>query len=77
MSYEHPERSFILREAVMAELDSRNWTRADLARDMGKRPSDVNRIVAGYTRLTPETARLLTESLGKDAEFWLELGADV
>ncbi|MEK7856094.1 MAG: HigA family addiction module antitoxin, partial [Acidobacteriota bacterium] len=60
-------------EFVRDELESRDWTQADLAKIMDRPVQAVNEIVSGKKAITPETAIGLSQAFGTTPELWLNL----
>jgi HTH-type transcriptional regulator/antitoxin HigA len=62
-------------EFIRQELDKHNWTQEDLAKILDRPLAVVSRIITGKTSITPDTARELSQALGRDAQFWLNAEA--
>lgn len=60
----------ILLEEFLAPL---GMTQAGLARHIGISAGQINELVHGKRRVTPETAWLLAQALGTSPEFWMNL----
>lgn len=58
---------------IKDELKERGWLQADLAFVMGRTVDDVNSIMAGRKRLSPEIAQELAVVFGKSPDYWLSL----
>ncbi len=58
---------------IVAELDARGWTSAELAERTSTIPGAINGISAGTWRITPAMAERLAEVFVTTAEFWLAL----
>lgn len=62
-------------EFIQDELESRGWSRTDLANIMGRPARLIDEIIAGRRSVSPEIARELGDAFGTDADFWLNLEA--
>ena len=60
---------------VREELESRGWTRCDLAEIIGRPAQSVNAIVNRKKKMTPEMAVALGAAFGTSPLFWLNLVA--
>lgn len=60
-------------ETIQEHLDTKGWTQVELARRMGRPFEQVNRLIKGHVRITPESACQLQRVLGTAAEFWMML----
>lgn len=58
-------------EYIREELAKRNWPQADFAWILGKSPMFVSRIVNGKTKITVNTASLLSAAFGDDPAEWM------
>jgi HTH-type transcriptional regulator/antitoxin HigA len=63
-------------EYIRAELDSRGWTQAELARIVDRPIQAINEIVQGKKSITPETAAALGAAFGTGPEVWLKREAE-
>lgn len=54
-------------------LKERGWTQIDLARVLGRTPSEVNYLMGGRSRMSPEFAQELAVVFGQTPEYWLNL----
>ena len=57
------------------ELEARGWTQKDLAEIIGRPHQDINGIVEGNKKITPEMAMELAEALKTAAEIWTNIEA--
>lgn len=72
----HPDWVVIPGETLDEELKERDIPQANLARATGYSAKQINLIVKGKARISPEFALALEESLGgPSAEFWCNLQA--
>ena len=55
------------------ELEARGWTKADLAKILGRPRRLVSEIIDGKRAITAETAWGLGDAFGVDPQFWLNL----
>ena len=62
-------------EFIQDELESRGWSRTDLANIMGRPERFIDEIIAGERSVSPEVAGELGEAFGTGADFWLNLEA--
>ena len=60
-------------EFLQEELEAREWTISDLAREMDCAEHYARSLVKGGHRITRVAADLLSQALGTSAEFWLNL----
>lgn len=60
-------------EFILEELEARGWSQIDLAEIIGRHPNQVNKIIQGEQKVTPETAKQLAAAFGTTAELWLNL----
>jgi HTH-type transcriptional regulator/antitoxin HigA len=60
-------------EFLQEELEERQWTISDLAREMNCAEHYARALVNGGHRITRVAAMLLGEALGTGDEFWLNL----
>jgi len=68
---ERPQKVFHVGKYVKDELHTRGWTQFDLACIMGRKVAEVNNLMAGRRRLSPEMAQELGVIFGTGAEHWL------
>jgi HTH-type transcriptional regulator/antitoxin HigA len=68
---ERPQKVFHVGKYVKDELHTRGWTQFDLASIMGRKVAEVNNLMAGRRRLSPEMAQELGVIFGTGAEHWL------
>lgn len=62
-------------EFIQDELDSRGWSRADLADTMRCPARVIDEVIAGTREVKPDIARQLGDAFGTGAAFWLNLEA--
>ncbi len=62
-------------EYIREELEARGWTQTDLAEILGRPFRVVNEIIGGKRRITPETAKGLSDAFGTTPQLWLNLEA--
>ena len=62
-------------EFIQDELESRGWSRTDLANIMGRPARLIDEIIAGKRSVSPDIARGLGDAFGTGADFWLNLEA--
>lgn len=67
------ERVFPPGKYIKDALKERGWTQIDLAFVMGRTVNEVNFILAGRKRLSPEIAQELAVVFGKSPDYWLSL----
>jgi HTH-type transcriptional regulator/antitoxin HigA len=60
-------------EFILEELEARGWSQVDLAEIIGRHPNQINKIIQGEQKVTPETAKQLAAAFGTTAELWLNL----
>jgi HTH-type transcriptional regulator/antitoxin HigA len=70
---ERPQKVFHVGKYVKDELHTRGWTQFDLACIMGRKVAEVNNLMTGRRRLSPEMAQELGVIFGTGAEHWLGL----
>lgn len=58
-------------EILKDELDARNISQADFAKQIGYQKSQLNEIINGKRGINADIALLLAEALKIDAEYWL------
>lgn len=63
-------------ETLAEELEAREMTQTELARQMGRPVQAINEIVRGKKEITAQTALQLEEVLGTPAHVWLGLESD-
>ena len=68
-----PAEVFPPGEFLQDELETRDWSQADLADILGKDTKTVSEIILGKRRITPEMARLLSQALETSPQVWLNL----
>src|SRR5277367_900524 len=68
-----PQKVFHVGKYIKDELHTREWTQLDLAYITGRKVSEVNGLMAGRRRLSPELAQELGVIFGPDAEHWLRI----
>lgn len=56
---------------VLDVLTERNWSIAEFAAAVNRTSYDVAQLVTGATRLTPDWAEHLVETIGASTDFWL------
>ncbi len=61
---------------IRDELEDRNMTQAQLAKQIDVSPSLLNEIINGKRAVNTEMALLLEAALGIDAHIWLDLQSD-
>lgn len=67
------QRVFPPGKFIKDELKERGWIQADLAFVMGRTVDEVNSIMAGRKRLSPEIAQELAVVFAKSPDYWLNL----
>ncbi|HQX52685.1 MAG TPA: HigA family addiction module antitoxin [Planctomycetaceae bacterium] len=60
-------------EFIKDEIESRGWSRAQLAKIMGCSASEGNEIIAAKKAITLDTAQVLRDAFGTGTQFWLNL----
>lgn len=60
---------------IKQELETRGWEQQDLAFIMGRQPSEISALILGKKSINPEIAHELATSLGRGAQYWLNLEA--
>lgn len=73
MSNYQPAEVFPPGDFIREELEERGWSQADLAKIIGQDESNVSKIIAGKTAITPTTAKQLANAFGTSAQFWMNL----
>lgn len=68
-----PPRVFPPSKYIKDLLKERGWTQIDLARVLGRTPNDVNNLIVGRTRMSPEFAQELAVVFGESPAYWLNL----
>lgn len=68
-----PAEAFPPGEYLKDELDARGWSQAEFAEIIGRDPKSICNLVSGKAQLTTDTALLLENALGLDAQYWLNL----
>ncbi len=63
----------IIGETILEELEVRCWSRTDFANILGLHLVDVDKIIAGHTKVTSEIANSLATAFGTSVKFWLNL----
>jgi len=63
-------------EHLVKILEAKGWSRAELARRMGRPVQVINEIARGVKAITPENALALERVLGISGSFWVRLEAD-
>ncbi len=56
---------------IKDRLKDRGWTQSDLAKVLGRTSSEINYLVAGRNRMSPELAQGLAVVFGETPEYWL------
>jgi HTH-type transcriptional regulator / antitoxin HigA len=71
-----PAEVFPPSEFIREELEARGWTVGELARIMDMPLGKIDKLVTGNQRITPETARGLSNAFGDgDPHYWMNLDA--
>lgn len=65
-----PHPGEFISEVYLAEL---GISGRELAASIGVSASTVNRVLNGFSRITPEMALKLSKALGRSAESWLQM----
>ena len=60
-------------EFIVEELEARHWSQNDLAFVLGWDPAQLNRLVTGKTKITPDSANMLGDAFDMPAEFFMNL----
>ena len=60
-------------DVIKDAMEELGWNQADLARNSGLSPRNVNLILNNKQTITPETAELLGKTFSTSAEMWLNL----
>ena len=60
-------------EFIVEELEARKWSQNDLAFVLGWDPAQLNRLVTGKTKITPDSANMLGDAFDMPAEFFMNL----
>lgn len=60
-------------ELLIEELESRNLSQSDFAKQIGVKPSLLNEIIKGKRVINTEMALLIEAALGIEAKFWINL----
>ncbi len=68
-----PAEAFPPGEYLQDELDARGLSLAEFAVAIGRDPENLNRLLHGKAQLTADIALQLEETLGLDAQYWLNL----
>jgi HTH-type transcriptional regulator/antitoxin HigA len=68
-----PAEVFTPGEFIRDELAARGWTQAKFAEIIGRPLQNVNEIINGKRRITPEMAVLIAAAFGTSPEVWLNL----
>ena len=63
-------------EILAEEIEVRGMTQRELAARLGRPPQVVNEIIRGKKAITPDTAIGLSQVLGIEASYWMNLEAD-
>lgn len=58
---------------IAEELDARGWAQADLAYILGMDPTQLNKLINGNTKITPDTAIALGDAFDMPAQFFMNL----
>ena len=58
---------------IEEELESRGWSKGDLATIIGISPSQVSEIIHNKRVITLDTAKLLGKAFGQSPQYWLNL----
>ncbi len=58
---------------IAEELDARGWAQADLAYILGKDVTQLNKLINGGTKITPDTAIALGDAFDMPAQFFMNL----
>lgn len=75
MASQNVANAFPPGEILKEELEARGWSQVEFAEIIGKDTRLVSEIVGGKRSITPDSAMLLSRSLGTSAQFWLNLEA--
>lgn len=59
-------------EMLLDEINALGISQADFAKQIGYKKSQVNELIKGKRNINADLALLLEQSLGIDAEFWME-----
>jgi len=68
-----PAEVFPPGEFIRDELEARGWTQAKFAKIIGRPLQNVNEVINGKRRITPETAVLIAAAFGTSPDVWLNL----
>jgi len=68
-----PAEAFPPGEYLQVELDARGISMAIFSAAIGREPGTLKRLIDGKAQLTADLALDLEESLGLDAQYWLNL----
>lgn len=60
-------------EFIAEEMQARNWAQADLAFVLGWDPAQLNRLIKGNVKVTPDSALLFADAFDMPPEFFLNL----
>lgn len=70
---EEQAKVFPIGKFIKDQLYARDWTQADLAFVMGRKPTEISSLMVGRRQLSPELAQELGVVLGGGAEHWLQI----